>query len=202
MKATASQTPNSLGKASLIELIQFVFIRNSDPDSIFRSEKLNKESFSLTLNVGDTKVTVSRSGSKKNDFVVDGSSANWPLQLELDKNSGETRFSAKQWNHVLGNVLFQVPNEAENYFPSFRSMFSYFVRRENSSSFQHAEKQAEMQQLYDVQINVSHLLGLDWMVPLALQQLRDKVKTLETLRKEAKSGVLGSLMGDSAELRI
>lgn len=199
--ATERQTRNSTGKSSLIELIHFVLGGNADPDSIFRSEKLNKESFSLTLDAGDTKVTVSRSGSKKNDIVVDGSSANWPLQPELDKKSGETRFSAKQWNHVLGNVLFQVPNEAETYFPSFRSMFSYFVRRENSGGFQHAEKQAEMQQLYDVQINVSHLLGLDWMVPVSLQQLRDKEKTLETLRKEAKSGVLGSLVGDSAELR-
>ncbi|MCY2979136.1 MAG: DUF2326 domain-containing protein [Planctomycetota bacterium] len=199
--ATERQTRNSTGKSSLIELIHFVLGGNADPDSIFRSEKLNKESFSLTQDVGDTTVTVSRSGSKKNDFVVDGSSANWPLQPELDKKSGETRFSAKQWNHVLGNVLFQVPNEAEAYFPSFRSMFSYFVRRENSGGFQHAEKQAEMQQLYDVQINVSHLLGLDWMVPLSLQQLRDKEKTLEMLRKEAKSGVLGNLVGDSAELR-
>lgn len=199
--ATERQTRNSTGKSSLIELIHFVLGGNADPDSIFRSEKLNKESFSLTLDVGDTKVTVSRSGSKKNDFVVDGSSANWPLQPELDKKSGETKFSAKQWNHVLGNLLFQVPIDAVAYFPSFRSMFSYFVRRENSGGFQHAEKQAEMQQLYDVQINVSHLLGLDWMVPLSLQQLRDKEKTLETLRKEAKSGVLGSLVGDSAELR-
>jgi uncharacterized protein YydD (DUF2326 family) len=198
---TERQTRNSTGKSSLIELIHFVLGGNADPDSIFRSEKLNKESFSLTLDVGDTKVTVSRSGSKKSDIMVDGSSANWPMQPELDKKSGETRFSAKQWNHVLGNVLFQVPNEADAYFPSFRSMFSYFVRRENSGGFQHAEKQAEMQQLYDVQINVSHLLGLDWMVPLSLQQLRDKEKTLEMLRKEAKSGVLGSLVGDSAELR-
>ena len=156
--ATERQTRNSTGKSSLIELIHFVLGGNADPDSIFRSEKLNKESFSLTLDVGDTKVTVSRSGSKKSDIMVDGSSANWPMQPELDKKSGETRFSAKQWNHVLGNVLFQVPNEADAYFPSFRSMFSYFVRRENSGGFQHAEKQAEMQQLYDVQINVSHLL--------------------------------------------
>ena len=37
---------------------------------------------------------------------------------------------------------------------------------------------------------------------LSLHQLRDKEKPLETRRKEAKSGVLGSLVGDSAELRI
>ncbi len=199
--ATERQTRNSTGKSSLIELIHFVLGGNADPDSIFRCEKLVKESFSLTLDVGDTKVNVTRSGGKKNDIVVDASSDRWPLQPELDKKSGETKFSAKQWNHVLGNVMFEVPNETVAYSPSFRSMFSYFVRRENSGGFQHAEKQAEMQQLYDIQINVSHLLGLDWMVPLSLQQLRDKEKTLEMLRKEAKSGVLGSLVGNSAELR-
>jgi uncharacterized protein YydD (DUF2326 family) len=74
--ATERQTRNSTGKSSLIEMIHFVLGGNADPESIFRSEKLNKESFSLTRNVGDTKVTVSRSGTRKNDIVVDGSSAN------------------------------------------------------------------------------------------------------------------------------
>lgn len=199
--ATARQTRNSTGKSSLIELIHFVLGGNADKDSIFRSEKLNEELFSLTLHVGDTLVTATRSGSKMKDILVDSSSPTWPMQPKLDKKSGETKLSAAQWNQVLGTVMFQVPVETEAYFPSFRSMFSYFVRRENSGAFQHAEKHAEMQQLYNVQISISHLLGLDWMVPLSLQRLREKEATLVTLRREAKNGVLGSLVGDSAELR-
>ncbi|MFO0942086.1 MAG: DUF2326 domain-containing protein [Pirellulales bacterium] len=199
--ATERQTRNSSGKSSLIELIHFVLGASANPDSIFRSEALNEHSFSLTLTIGGVKYTVSRCGAKANDILLDGSSAEWPLQPTLDRKSGETKFPVKQWNQLLGNVLFQVPLDTEADYPSFRVMISYFIRREGSSGFQHAEQATEKQQPSSIQINVSHLLGLDWNVPLSLERLRDKEKTLATLRKEAKSGVLGSLVGDSAELR-
>jgi uncharacterized protein YydD (DUF2326 family) len=52
-----------------------------------------------------------------------------------------------------------------------------------------------------VQVNISYLLGLDWQVPRAWEDVRAKERGLRELRKLANSGALGARVGDVAELR-
>lgn len=85
--------------------------------------------------------------------------------------------------------------------PSFRSLFSYFARRRNSGAFLYPERQAEQQQRGDWQVNLSYLLGLDWQIPFEFQKVRGRERTLEELKKAAKGGAFGELMGTVAELR-
>lgn len=62
---------------------------------------------------------------------------------------------------IAGATSFDEPGA-----PSFRAMFSYFARRRNSGAFLHPERQAEMQQRGDWQVQLSYLLSLDWEIPL------------------------------------
>ena len=63
------------------------------------------------------------------------------------------------------------------------------------------ERQAEQQQRGDWQVNLSYLLGLDWQIPFEFQKVRGRERTLEELKKAAKGGAFGELMGTVAELR-
>jgi uncharacterized protein YydD (DUF2326 family) len=119
----------------------------------------------------------------------------------MHKESGDFRISNTNWCSVLGSLFFDLPPDIESYGPSFRSMMSYFVRREASGAFQEAQKQSSQQVNWDVQINLSYLLGLDWTIPHALQNVRLQEKSLTTLKKEANDGVLGELIGNVGELR-
>ena len=198
--ASDRQTRNSSGKSSLVQLIHFLLGGDCGKHSIFRSETLESSSFSMILDLLDQKVKVERSGGSKNRILVDTNDSNWPIQPKLDKKTGETHFKESEWNDVLGSAMFGI-YEDEAYTPTFRSLFSYFVRREGSGGFAHADKQNEKQQLWDQQVNISHLLGLDWKIARSLHEVRRKEKALETLKREAKSGVLGSLVGRVGQLQ-
>jgi uncharacterized protein YydD (DUF2326 family) len=107
----------------------------------------------------------------------------------------------------LGHTFFGMPADVrgtayeESYTPSFRSMFSYFARRRNAGGFISPERQAEKQQRVDWQVNLSYLLGLDWQIPYEFNKVRIRERTLEELKKAAKGGALGDLVGTVAQLR-
>ena len=63
------------------------------------------------------------------------------------------------------------------------------------------ERQAEKQQRWDWQVNLSYLFGLDWQIPFEFNKIRAREKTLEELKKAVKIGALGSVIGTVAELR-
>lgn len=199
--ATSRQTRNGSGKSSLVRIIDFLLGSKCDPDSIFRSESLSEHQFSMAIDLRGTRTSVNRGGENKSRVIVDGDFSEWPVQPKLDKQSGEYRISNTDWRTVLGNLMFDLPDDVESYGPSFRSMISYFVRREASGGFQEAQKHSSQQQNWDVQVSLSYLFGLDWRIPHALQQVRRKEKSLAALKKEAKSGALGDLVGNVGELR-
>lgn len=199
--ASDRQTRNSAGKSSLVEIIHFLLGARCKPDSIFRGETLSNEDFSMTFDLKGQLVAVSRSGSTMSRIVVDADESNWPCSTKVEKSTGDVYLSNEDWKSVLGFEMFGIEPDNESYSPSFRSMISYFARRESGGGFHSAGQQAVSQSNWDVQVNVSHLLGLDWEVSRSLQKIRLKEKALKTLRKESESGVLGDLVGKAGELR-
>ena len=199
--ATNRQTRNGSGKSSFVRIIDFLLGAKCDADSIFMSKSLINEEFTLSLDIGGVRTSATRSGQGKSQLKVDGVLDGWPVQPKLAKETGDFRISNTNWCNVLGSLFFKLPEDIESYGPTFRSMMAYFVRREASGAFQEAQKQSSQQQNWDVQINLSYLLGLDWTIPHALQRVRQKEKSLETIKKEAKDGALGELIGNVGELR-
>lgn len=198
--ATDRQTRNSSGKTSLISIVHFLLGANCPATSIFRYESLLEQSFTLTFDLSNQRMTARRSGSDPNKVYVDANLSEWPEQPTVDSLTADSWFTNKKWTAALAVSMFDV-NESSKYSPSFRSMFPYFARVEPEGGFQHAEMYFSTQQPWNIQVNLSQLLGLDWKPSQALQELKDQEKTLKLLKRNSSQGVLGSLVGKAGELR-
>jgi uncharacterized protein YydD (DUF2326 family) len=102
------------------------------------------------------------------------------------------------------NLLFERLlgiSDLPSYSPSGRSILSYILRRQASGAFQAPEKHASQQALWDQQVNLSYIFGLDWEIPRDWHLVRQREKGLTELRKAAREGTLGSPVGDVGELR-
>jgi uncharacterized protein YydD (DUF2326 family) len=188
--ATDKQTRNRAGKTSLVEIIHFLMGADAGKDSLFRSEALATASFGMTLDLAGQPYTVERSGKEK-------------AKLHVDATTGRTRPSNTEWTTLLGEKVFGLHDlpEGEGRAPTFRSLFSYFVRRQNSGAFTTPEKQATMQQAGDFQVALLYLLGLDWQIASAWQKVRDRENTLKELKKAAGAAAFGSIIGKASDLR-
>lgn len=191
--ATDKQTRNRAGKTSLVEIIHFLTGADAGKDSLFRSEALAKRSFGLTFDLDGAKVTAERSGNDKSKLNVEGP----------DFLKGKTHLSNTEWTELLGEKMFGLQGFPENNgrVPTFRSLFSYFVRRQGSGAFTTPEKQTTMQQAGDLQVALLYLLGLDWQIASEWQKVRDREKTLAELKKAAGAGAFGSIIGKASDLR-
>lgn len=204
--ASDRQSRNGAGKTSLLELIHFVFGANADADSIFRSPELAPWTFEARVDVGGNAVDVGRSGKKPSRIMLQGDTTPWPIQPSLDAKSGDLVFSNEKWRALLGAVVFGLPVDADEqdrhrFAPSFRSLFSYFARRQNSGGLLAPTQQSSKQQPWDQQVAVSYLLGLDSRIPSELQEVRTQEKAMTELRKAAKEGGLGRYFGTAADIR-
>lgn len=206
--STDKQTRNSAGKTSLIEIIHFLLGSDCDKESLFRLDELVEHTFKGTFKIAGELFTVARSGSDPSKiFLIKGGGERKDLPRKVDKASEQFYVSNLNWRVFLGHAMFALPvNERgtlfdESFTPTFRSMFSYFARRRNSGGFISPERQAEKQQRWDWQVNLSYLFGLDWQIPFDFNKIRAREKTLEELKKAVKIGALGSVIGTVAELR-
>lgn len=199
--ARDDETRNSAGKSSMLEMLHFLLGGNADDDSIFRLPSLAEHTFGLVLDVGGHKIIVERSCAsvdERNRFQVDDCPESW-MELSKKPRGKEPYFSLSGWRDLLGREMFGIGQETPTYGPSFRSAFSYFVRRDAGGGFLEPKLHGKDQQPYDWQITLAFLLGLDWQVLRELEILRKKEGDLKKLRKELKgNGVVGGLIGGTS----
>ena len=201
--ATDLQSRNGAGKTSLVELVHFLFGADAKPQSIFRSEALSEWTFSASADIGERTCSISRSGKKPNRVQIDGDIGGWPIAGQRELLNSSHRFANDQWKDVLGALWFGLPADsaADRFRPTFRSLFSFAARRQESGGFQHPMQHSTMQQRWDRQATVCYLIGLDSTLPGRFQELHSQEKLAKELRKAATSGELGRYFGKAAELR-
>lgn len=204
--ATDRQSRNGAGKTSFAELIHFLFGSKADRDSIFRCDELIRWTFETRVDIGGAVVDVARSGSKPSRICLQGDDSSWPIRPTFDAKTGDLVLSNEQWRALLGSVFFGLsadPGDEERlrFGPTFRSLFSYFVRRQNGGGLSAPTQQSSKQQPWDQQVAVSYLLGLDARIPQEFQEVRTQEKAMAELRKAAKEGGLGRYFGTAADLR-
>ncbi len=204
-ESTVKDSRNGVGKSTFIEIIHFCLGGgvSSGKSKILFQEVLAKWTFSLELDLRDSRYTISRKGENSNRIIVDGDFSELPSdwQPKIDKETGEQIYSLQEWTSVLGWMMFDLPfsKTKEIYLPTFRSLISYFVRKGKdafSKPFEHYRKQME----WDIQVNNSYLLGMGWNFAREFQLNKDQDKDVRQLEKSAKTGVLASFAGDLGEL--
>lgn len=199
------QTRNGAGKTSLIELLHFLL--GADNRSLFKSEPLKSHYFGLDFDLKNSRTVVERRGSEPSRVVVKmADDRSWPIPATADSKSNELYISNTNWRTVLGKLMFNLTSEEDGseairFGPTFRMLFSYFVRRQSANAFVSPFKQSEQQTPGDQQVGISYLLGLDWKIAQQWQEVRAKEKSLKELRKAASEGALGSIIESSAALR-
>ena len=205
--ATDRDSRNGAGKTSFVELVHFLFGANAKPKSIFRSTVLREWRFRAEVVIGEQSGSVARSGARPRSFEVSGDLVPaTPGRRPLVPGVAPTRtLTLGEWRSFLGCRLFGLPGqtdeESDPFAPTFRSLFPYFARRQESGGFQECERHSTEQQPWGRQVAVSWLLGLDWTISQCLQQLRERERGLRGLKAAAKSGELKRFARGAAELR-
>jgi uncharacterized protein YydD (DUF2326 family) len=207
--ATEQQTRNRAGKSSLVELIHFACGANCDADSTFRSAELIQHSFGLELDLLGKPVRVSRSASEPSKIVIEhGDTTGWPKQPKSEKDSGRLVISNNAWRSVLGHAFFGIDDDADppefdevEGKPTFRSLFSYFARRENNGGMREATRNSAMQQKGNEQTAISYLIGIDWTIAQQWEAVRHKEKQIRELKRIVGQGLLTEVLDSAASLR-
>jgi uncharacterized protein YydD (DUF2326 family) len=200
------QTRNRAGKSSLVELIHFVLGAKATKDCIFRNPKLEEFAFGLRFDLGGQKVSARRTGAEPSRVFVEADDTfPWPVKPK-SKDGGAPSISNEEWKGLLGKIWFRLDDGIEeapdsSNGPSFRSLISYFARRESAKGFLEPVRQSEDQGKWDQQVALSYLLGLDWTVAQKLERVRKQEKALSELRKAAKEGAMGALIPKASELQ-
>lgn len=207
--ATDLQSRNGAGKTSFVELVHFLFGADARPQSIFRSEALSEWSFSASVDLGERTFSTSRSGKRPNHIQIDGDIERLPVGTQRRLFSSASQFSNgrwisnDQWKDVLGALWFGLSADTgtDRFQPTFRSLFSFVARRQESGGFQQTMQHSTMQQRWDRQATVCYMIGLDASLPGRFQELHNQERLAKSLRKAATSGELGRYFGKAAELR-
>ena len=151
--ATDLQSRNGAGKTSFVELVHFLLGAEAKPRSIFRSEALSAWTFSASLDISRSTCSISRSGKRPSHIQIDGNIGDWPVVGQHELLPSSHQFSNDQWSELLGALWFAQPPDtgAERFRPTFRSLFSFVARRQESGGFQHPMQHSTMQQRWDRQ---------------------------------------------------
>ncbi len=200
-ESTKKDSRNGLGKSTLIEIIHFCLGANKG--ETLKKKELDDWSFTIELDIAGRRYAVTRNTKEQNKILIDGDCSGWPVKSYIDEKTGANVLSKNDWNKLLGNLLFGLSFEFGDikYVPTFRSLISYFIRRNGHNGafldpFQHFKNQSE----WDKQVNNSYLLGLGWEYASKWQDLKDRGKLLDQIKEAAQTGILKNLIGTIGEL--
>ena len=204
VEATKKDTRNGSGKTTLVNIIHFCL--GCDIKSVkLPIQDIEEWSFFIDIEICGKHITAKRSIKKHNYIVVTGDTTDLPLVPEKSAKSNELFYKNDDWKKLLGLSFFNLQDDPNTkYKPSFRSLISYFIRRDinaYSSPFIHFRNQ----KTYDLQINNAYLLGLNWKLASDAQVIRDNASSLKALNTAIKSGMShteGELEAERVRLEI
>lgn len=203
--ASDRQTRNGAGKSSLVDLVHLLLGGNVEAKHPLRSSALAGATYSMSFDLDKDRVEIERAPDAAKKVTLDRAAPTWVRQPSHDPITGRYVLSNDDWKIVLGHEMFGLPDpdeaQRERFSPSFRSLISYFARSQAAGGFHTPQQHYAKQQLYDVQVALSFLLGLDPTVPQALQELRQRESALKVFRKAAKDGVFGEMVDKASDIR-
>ena len=197
--STRRDSRNGLGKTTLIEIIHFCLGSQTRRNHGLLVTPLKGWSFTLEMRVNDRELIVTRSTDDPGRINLYGDVGD--LSGPSERRNGMLTLRVNDWNSLLGELFFGLGSDESvpKYHPTFRSLFSYSVRRGREgfgSPFLHHRTQRE----WDKQVNNAYLLGLAWEHAGQFQELKDEENLLNNLRRAAQEGLLEGMLGTLGNL--
>ncbi|MYE39491.1 MAG: DUF2326 domain-containing protein [Chloroflexi bacterium] len=197
-ESTRRDSRNGLGKTTLIEIIHFCLGGQTRRNQGLMVTPLKGWTFSLEMRVNGRELSVTRSTETPSWVNVYGDVRD--LTASSKRLDGTLAIRTSEWNSLLGELAFGLERAPiSKYHPTFRSLFSYVVRRGRdafASPFLHYRTQQE----WDKQVNNAFLLGLEWEHAGQLQELKDQENLLNSLRRAAREGLMEGMIGTLGNL--
>lgn len=142
--ASDRDSRNGAGKTTFIEIVHFCLGSSANKKNRLMVRQLHGWTFTVELDLRGKRYSVSRSTTNPRRVTLVGDFDDWPQQPKKDSKTGEFFLSVPQWSDVLGWLMFNLSlADDEPFEPTFRSLFSYFVRRGRdafSTPFEHFRK--------------------------------------------------------------
>lgn len=189
---------NSAGKSSMIELLHFLLGGSADKNSLPAHPRLRQTTFRLQLDWPGLPegLTVERTGANPGTVRLQP----LPAGAASDRlDLGDGRVSLAEWQALIERDLFRLPAAPPGL--SGRSLFSFLIRRVSSHAFNEATRSFARQSNADAATSLAYLLGLDWRLADRYRELQAREAVSKQLRKAAADPVLGRIIGQTAELR-
>jgi uncharacterized protein YydD (DUF2326 family) len=201
VSASDKDSRNGLGKSTLIDIIHFCLGAGVDPNKGLRVKELEGWTFILDITLRGKNFSIYRNTSSSSKITVEGDFSDWPIHPEYNSEDKSYQLKVSDWTAILGYLMFGLQPELKTskYSPKFRSLMSYFSRR-NPGAYQDPFKHYPQQLEWDIQVQNAFLLGLNWEYASELQILKDKQKSLKNLINAANQGLLVDFIGSIGEL--
>lgn len=195
--STVTDSRNSVGKSSMIELLHFLL--GSRPDKNVATKKAIRDiTFELVLdwpNLEDG-LSVRRRGASSGSVTLNPDvSASRYDRLEL----GPGQVSVAEWNQLVESSLFNLKGEHSGI--SGRSLISYYMRRVASHAFNEPIRTHSRTSEVEATTNLAYLFGLDWQLASRYREVSAREATRAQLRKAVNDPVWGRIVGNAADLR-
>ena len=193
--ASDLQSRNGAGKTSMVELIHFLLGADATPKGIFRSA-LGDWTFRLTVDIDEVRTHVSRSGGNHKFVSVDPCPVSEKALLNYE-------LSNEEWKRILGQRWFGLrsSNDSGKYKLTFRSVFPYAARRQESGGFHKPTQHSAQQAQWNRKAAICYLIDLDWSIPARFHDLRERERSAKQLLKAIETGDIGSFFAGSGQLR-
>jgi uncharacterized protein YydD (DUF2326 family) len=206
--SSETDSRNSLGKSSVVEIVHFLLGSTPGKNSVFRAKALAKASFWGEFTLGGTRLRVERRvWDADKVFVTFVGEPPTPLRTEGDLL--EPYVNLKDWTSWLGHVCFGIPTStAGTQFadggPTFRSLFGYFARRRGDDGFSKPYKFVGGAPDAEGYLSLAYLFGLDWAIAREFERRKQASKDLQTESRlaKARNPQLATLAAVTAELVI
>jgi uncharacterized protein YydD (DUF2326 family) len=196
-KSIGTDTRNSAGKSSIIELLHFLLGARADARLLARKKAIRNVMFSLALDWPglDEPLTARRQGNNPGIVLLTPDVIRDPNRFDL----GVAEVSVSEWIELIERNLFGLTGDHHGL--SGRALLSFLVRRTSSHGFNEPTRSFSRQAETDAGTTLAYLLGLDWKLAGGYRDIAARDATRKQLRNATNDPVWGRIVGSTADLR-